>query len=108
MKVKELIELIDCDVLNLADGEREIEGGYVGDLLSWVMGSAKSGNLWATIMTNLNVIAVAQLTDVSVVVVTETEEIDEDIVDRAKEQEINLISTKMTSWDICKLVADKI
>jgi hypothetical protein len=49
--------------LNLSDGEKEITGGYTGDLLSWVMGRASCGNAWITIMSNINIIAVASLLD---------------------------------------------
>ena len=108
MTVNELIELTGCEVHNLANGDREITGGYIGDLLSWVMSSAQSGDFWATIMTNLNVIAVAHLTDVAVVIITETDELDPEVIDKAKEQEINLISTNKTSWEICKTLADKV
>ena len=108
MTVNELISSIDCEVHNISNGDREVTGGYVGDLLSWVMSSAQSGDFWATIMTNLNVIAVAQLTDVAVVIITETDELDPEVIERAKEQNINLVSSKYNSWEICKKLADKV
>ena len=37
----------------MPQGEREIDGVYVGDLLSWVMGRAQSDNAWVTIMSNM-------------------------------------------------------
>ena len=39
--------------------------------LSWVMARAQSGNVWITVMGNVNAIAVATLTDVSCIVLTE-------------------------------------
>lgn len=35
--------------------DREITGVYIGDLLSWVMGRAQSGDAWITIMSNANI-----------------------------------------------------
>lgn len=46
----------------------EISGGYVCDMLSDVMGSAKSGQVWITIMKHLNTIAVASMTGIPAIV----------------------------------------
>ncbi len=72
MTVKQLAETLGLEVISLGDEpEREITGGYVGDLLSWVMGRAKSGDAWITIMSNVNVAAVAELADVACVILAE-------------------------------------
>ena len=72
MTVKEMAAA--CGWTLLAGGEGEdnpVDGCYVGDLLSWVMARALSGNVWITVMGNVNAIAVATLTDVSCIVLTE-------------------------------------
>ena len=101
MTVNDLITRLDLEVLNLEDGEREITGGYTGDLLSWVMSRAQSGDAWVTIMTNINVIAVASLTDVSCVIIAENAEVAPEIIERAKGQGINLLRTEKTAWRVC-------
>ena len=68
MTVKDLVKTEKFTSITLPQGEREINGAYIGDLLSWVMGKAESGNVWITIMYNINVIAVATLADVSCIV----------------------------------------
>lgn len=65
MTVHELAVKIGAEPVVLADGSREIHGGYTGDLLSWVMGRGKQDQAWVTIMTNINVVAVATLIDFS-------------------------------------------
>ncbi|MBQ3100982.1 MAG: hypothetical protein IJC50_08335 [Clostridia bacterium] len=101
MTVNDLIARLDLEVLNLEDGEREITGGYTGDLLSWVMSKAQSGDAWVTIMTNINVIAVASLTDVACVIIAENAEIENSVIERAKSQGINLLRTEKTAWRVC-------
>ena len=101
MTVNDLITRLDLEVLNLEDGEREITGGYTGDLLSWVMSRAQSGDAWVTIMTNINVIAVASLTDVACVIIAENAEVAPEIIERAKGQGINLLRTEKTAWRVC-------
>lgn len=100
MTCSQLAEKLDFEILNLADGEREITGGYTGDLLSWVMSRAKSGDMWVTIMTNINTVAVASLTDVACVVVAENAEIAGDVVEKAREQEINLFRTPLPAFGV--------
>ena len=92
MKVNELLAH-GFEVVSLPDGDREIDGVYIGDLLSWVMGRAQMDNAWITIMTNVNVIAVATLADTSCVILAEGVEMPEDIIATAKEKEINVLSS---------------
>ena len=40
MTVQELIHSMELTVFHLAQPERPVTGGYVGDLLSWGMGRA--------------------------------------------------------------------
>ena len=37
MTVQEMAERLNLSTVCLSEPEREIEGGYIGDLLSWVM-----------------------------------------------------------------------
>jgi hypothetical protein len=94
MTVTELRNALDLQVLSESDPDRAVTGGYAGDLLSWVMGRAQSGDAWVTIMTNINVLAVASLAGVSAVVVAENAEIEGGIVEKAKEQGINLLRSR--------------
>ena len=81
------------------DGEREISGVYLGDLLSWVMGKARQDNAWITIMSNMNVIAVASLSDVSCVIFAEGVMPDEAVIEAARARGINLISSPLPIYE---------
>ena len=99
MKVK---NLADCDLfeaITLPDGEREIDGVYIGDLLSWVMGSAQSDNAWVTIMSNINILAVASLSDTSCIILAEGVKVDDEVIKTAMEKEINILSTEMDIYN---------
>ena len=62
MKVNELTQYPEFTCVNeSALSDKEIECGYVGDLLSWVMGNADAGCAWVTIQTHVNIVAVAVL-----------------------------------------------
>jgi hypothetical protein len=92
MKVKDLIPH-GFDAVSLPDGDREIDGVYIGDLLSWVMGRAQMDNAWITIMSNVNVIAVATLADTSCVVLAEGVVMPEELVQTAEAKDVNILSS---------------
>ncbi len=92
-------------ILSLPKPEREIEGGYIGDLLSWVMSKAESGNAWITIMSNANICAVATLTDVSCIILAESVELDDNVRNLSEEKGINVLSSEKSAFDIAAMVA---
>ncbi len=101
MTVCALQRAMKAEILTMPDPEREITGGYAGDLLSWVMGRAKEGQMWVTIMTNINVLAVATLIGLSCVVLAENAEVSPDFIKRAEEEGINLLRTAEDTYAFC-------
>ncbi|MBR4071364.1 MAG: AraC family transcriptional regulator [Clostridia bacterium] len=85
--------------------DREICGCYAGDLLSWVMSHAEYGHIWITIMSNINVVAVASLCDVACVVLAEGVELDPDALEAATKQDICVFSSKLSTYELCTLVS---
>ena len=92
MKVKDLVEH-GFEALSLPDGDRDIDGVYIGDLLSWVMGRAQMDNAWITIMNNVNVVAVASLADTSCVVLAEGVAISDELKSTAEAKDVNILSS---------------
>ncbi len=81
--------------------DKPVTGGYCGDLLSFVMGRAQSGDAWVTIMTNINVVAVASLTDSACVILAEDSVPEDAVVERAKDQGVNLFASPLSSFELC-------
>ncbi|MEG2454029.1 MAG: hypothetical protein RSB20_04105, partial [Clostridia bacterium] len=72
MKIDQLIKILKAKIVNVPSSlENELEGGYCGDFLSFVMSRAPASCVWFTVMTNLNVAAVASLASVGCVVICE-------------------------------------
>ena len=80
--------------------EKEIDGCYCGDLLSWVMSRAEAGNIWLTVMGNVTSIGVAVLTDVACIILTENAPADADAIKRAEENEVIILGTDKNSYEI--------
>jgi len=86
---------------NDADLDRTPAGGYVGDLLSNVMRFAKEGNIWITIQTHINVIAVATLIGVSGIVFACGVNPPEETIEKAKIEHIAILSTDLDAFTLC-------
>ena len=106
MTVEAFVKESGFNPVVLADADREICGVYVGDLLSWVMGRASADNAWITIMSNLNVIAVATLTDLSCVIFAEGVVPDGELIRVAGDKGVNLLSTDLSSYDAAVRISE--
>lgn len=105
MKVKELKEKLALSVLCEGDIERECEGCYCGDLLSWVMSKAKENDVWLTVMGNVNAVAVAVLTDCACIVLTENSALDEDAKKRALQQGVTILRSDKNAYELAVLIS---
>ena len=99
MTVRALAETTGWRAAALPAGERKVTGGYMGDLLSWVMGRAHSGDAWITIMSNQNIVAVALLADVSCILLAEGVEPDEGVAALAAQKGINLLQSPLSAYE---------
>ncbi len=104
--VKELSLKYGFNAVSMPDPDRIVSGGYIGDLLSWVMGRASEGCAWITIMTNINIAAVGQLADVAVIIVADGAVPEPAVIETAREKGVNiLLSDKAayeTAVEICR------
>ncbi|MBR6890948.1 MAG: AraC family transcriptional regulator [Clostridia bacterium] len=106
MKVSDLASLIGARKLTEGVTEdREILCGYVCDLLSWVMAHGEEGMAWVTVQTHLNVIAVAALAEMACVVLPEGITMEQDVLDKANAEEMCVLSSPLTAYEICGRLA---
>lgn len=80
--------------------DKEIEGVYICDLLSWVMSHAIKNDAWITVQTNINVVAVALLTEVACVIIPEDIEVEQGTIDKANEEGIPILSSSKSQYNI--------
>lgn len=99
MNIRELSDLAGFTPVNLPFPEREIKGAYCGDLLSWVMGRVKADDIWLTMMTNINILAVASLSDVACILLVEGAGLSEEVLTVASEKQINILSTDLPAYE---------
>lgn len=108
MKVSELIEKFELKVFSGNAGlQNDISGGYVSDLLSDVMGFARENQVWITLQTHQNVLAIASLKDLAAVILVKGLQPDADTLKHSEEEGIPLLGTEMDTFEIAgKLYAE--
>lgn len=100
MVLKEVMEGQRLQVVNTGNLEVEVKNGVVSDLLSYIMGCAKEGDLWITIQTHMNVIAVASLCKVAAVIIASNLEIGEDVIKKAYEEGVTVLRSPLSSFEL--------
>lgn len=101
MKITDIIQTLDLKVLSGHNGlTNEISGGYVSDLLSDVIGNAKEGEIWITLQTHQNIIAVASLKDVSAIIIVKGAVPETDTIEKSNIENIPVLGTDLDTFNI--------
>ena len=108
MTVNELCNSGGFEAVCLPDGDRPITGVYICDLLSWVMGRAASGDAWITIMSNLNIVAVASLADTACIILAEGVSLEDDVLNAANQRGINILSCEKSIYETAVMLSKRI
>ncbi|HHU90677.1 MAG TPA: AraC family transcriptional regulator [Clostridiaceae bacterium] len=112
MTINELSQKLDLKIITKTEKniEKEVTGVYSCDLLSHAMAKINEGDVWITVHTNLNVVAVASLTDCACVLIPENIEIDNQTIERASEKDVMLLASEKSAallcYEIFKLIKD--
>ncbi len=108
MTVLELNDHLNLQIVtsNTEALENNINGAYIGDLLSWVMANLNKDNIWITIQGHLNIIAVASLAEASCIILTEGSLPDQDTLKRADLEGIPILTSSMSSYELAKQLSN--
>ena len=100
MTVKDICERVNARVL-CGSADKDACGVYVGDLLSRAMSHVEAGNVWITIMANANVVAVATLTEPSVILLAEGVILADDALQGAQDNGITVLTSPLSAYELC-------
>ena len=71
MTVQDFIEKNQLQVITQGDLSKTVTGCYIGDLLSLAMSCVEAGQVWMTVQGNVNIAAVAALTEPACILLVE-------------------------------------
>jgi len=101
MKVSDLVEKLNLNVFSGEPGlNNEVKGGYVSDLLSDVMGHAKENEVWVTLQTHRNVLAIASLKDLAAIILVKGLEPDKDMLEHSNREGVPVLGTKLGTFEL--------
>ena len=101
MRLGEIVTRLSLSIQTADDKlDTEVTGGYASDLLSCVMAGARKGNVWVTLQAHPNVVAVAVLTELAGVIVTEGMSPDPATLQKATEEGVPVLTTPRTTFTI--------
>jgi len=101
MKLNKIKKDLDLKTLSAEKAlDSEVTGAYTSDLLSDVMANSKENNLWITLQVHLNIVAVAQLKELSGIIIVNGRKPDAETLKKAQEEGCPLFSTEKTAFEI--------
>lgn len=102
MTIAHIINELKLEVLTgNYKSEKRVRGAYSSDLLSDVMGKAKEGDVWITMQTHRNIIAVATLKELAAIIIVNGGRPDEDTLSAAIAEGIIVLGTNERAFSIC-------
>lgn len=101
MKLKDIVEHLNLKVINgPANLDMEVTGGYVGDLMSDVIANSKQGNLWVTIQVHQNIAAVAQLNELSGIIIVNNRQVEVETLKKTEKMKLPIMVTELPAFEI--------
>ena len=105
MTLSELAKHIGCEILTgNVNLDNDIKDGYVSDLLSDVIGNIKENSIWITIQRHINILGVAKLKDVIAIIIPRSLQLDENVIEKAKEEGIAILRDPRSSFELSGLI----
>ena len=78
----------------------EVTGGYASDLLSDVIAHSRKGNVWITIQTHPNIVAVATMKELSGIILTGGRQPEAETIQRADQEGIPILTSPLFTFEL--------
>ena len=100
MNIRDVADPLSLEVkTTTGDPERTITGCYISDLLSDVMANAKEGQVWITLQTHPNIVAVAALKNLSGIIITNKRVPEAETMKKAENESILIAVSPLSTFE---------
>ena len=99
LKVEDIAAKLGLDVNVKGDLSLEVSGCYISDLLSDVMAHSSDGQLWVTLQTHPNIVAVAAIKGLSAIIMTNGRRPEPDTAKKAADQNVTLLTSAASTFE---------
>ncbi|MCL5023741.1 MAG: serine kinase [Nitrospirae bacterium] len=101
MNVQEIVDALSLEVKTAkGDLSRTVTGCYISDLLSDVMANAKEGEIWITLQTHPNVVAVASLKNLGGIIVTNRRSPEAETLQKAENEGVVIAVSPLSTFEV--------
>ena len=97
--LKDIVQQLDLKIAS-GDIDREVSAGYSSDLLSDVIANAQKDNIWITLQTHINIVAVANLQELAGIILVNGRQPEEATLMKAEQENIPLLLTELSTFEI--------
>ncbi|MFB0516658.1 MAG: DRTGG domain-containing protein [Candidatus Neomarinimicrobiota bacterium] len=112
MELDTIIKQLGLTAMTTVDNlAKQITGAYASDLLSDVLAHAKEGDLWITLQTHPNIIAVATMKSIAGIILVNGRQPESETLKKASEEKIPIFTTEGSTFELAgqlyKLLGEK-
>ena len=101
MKIEEIVQKLGLEVKSGSNHlDRDVTGGYTGDLLRDVMGNSREGYIWITRPVHQNIIAVASLKELAGVILINSCQPTQETLEKAEAEKIPVLMSDLPAFEI--------
>jgi hypothetical protein len=104
MTLENLLKTTGWTLVEPCDANPEITGVFIGDLLSYVMGNGQQGQVWITMQSHPNVIAVAALKEFAAVILIDEILLDPQAAEHAQANGIPIVRSPLDAYASAKVL----
>jgi predicted transcriptional regulator len=101
LKLSEIAERLQLEIRTGANRlDAVVTRGYASDLMSDVMANATEGDLWVTLQTHQNIVAVAVMKALAGIILVSGREPEEETVRKAEAEEVPILISKISTFEL--------
>ena len=104
MKVRDIIDILKCEVLNEGSLDEEVKTACGSDMMSDVLAFVKDQSVLLTGLMNPQVVRTAEMMDMHCIVFVRGKEVNPGVVDLAKQKDMTVLATPYRMFTACGLL----
>ena len=101
MKLQDIVRKLDLEVVSGEKNlDREVTRGYSSDLMSDVIANTGKDDLWVTLQTHINIVAVASMKELAAIVLINGRRPERETLNRAVQEEVTILVSSLPSFEV--------
>lgn len=101
LKLSDLVEKLRLEVKTGAHRlDVEVTRGYASDLMSDVMANANEGDLWVTLQTHQNIVAVAVMKALAGIILVNSRKPEEETIRKAEAEGVPIMTSSLPAFEL--------